>query len=340
MLIGAFIAIGLQSQGGFKSFTWVSTLPPILMILAFKLYCNRRFDQAFRYYIPSEEELRQAKIHSERADHKGHRLEKRFGHPALQADLFTPLLHARMMPLLAEVYKGRIDRDQAMVGEYGGQKMDAQVVEGGVKFAAVDQRDLEYDPVLYQRDRGELDWDQRSIGTTHILGGEGPGLHPQKSTFYANPSAAPSRYNAYLNQGPGMHSDIELSRLDTNADNLPLLNGQQGYFDGAQPGRHYQSPSSASPRNQSPHGSPYGGPPPGISPHTQYPPTPAMYNDGYREAPIHRPNPPPHQRQSSNFSQQGRGAPAYGNHNRPPSNYSMHSAEQPNMAGRGTFRPQ
>jgi hypothetical protein len=49
------------------------------------------------------------------------------------------MLHVKMMPLLAEVYKGRIANDQAMLGEYGGQKLDAQVVEGGVKFAAVDQ---------------------------------------------------------------------------------------------------------------------------------------------------------------------------------------------------------
>jgi hypothetical protein len=49
------------------------------------------------------------------------------------------MLHAKMMPLLAEVYKGRIDSDHAMLNEYGGQKTEAQIVEGGVKFAAVDQ---------------------------------------------------------------------------------------------------------------------------------------------------------------------------------------------------------
>ena len=47
------------------------------------------------------------------------------------------MLHAKMMPLLAEVYKGRIDTEQAKLYEYGGQKLEAQVVEGGVKFAAV-----------------------------------------------------------------------------------------------------------------------------------------------------------------------------------------------------------
>ena len=47
------------------------------------------------------------------------------------------MLHAKMMPLLADVYKGRIANEQARLGEYGGQKLEAQVVEGGVRFAAV-----------------------------------------------------------------------------------------------------------------------------------------------------------------------------------------------------------
>ena len=87
----------------------------------------------------TEDELRQVKLHLEHADNKGHRLEKRFGHPALQSDLFTPMLHAKMMPMLADVYKGRIASDHALLSEYGGQKMEAQIIEGGVRFTAVDQ---------------------------------------------------------------------------------------------------------------------------------------------------------------------------------------------------------
>jgi len=60
--------------------------------LIFKIYTKRKFTNTFRYYMPTEDELRQVKLHSERADNKGHRLEKRFGHPALQSDLFTPML--------------------------------------------------------------------------------------------------------------------------------------------------------------------------------------------------------------------------------------------------------
>lgn len=89
--------------------------------------------------MPTEDELRQAKVHSSRADATGHRLERRFGHPALHADLFTPMLHAKMMPLLRDVYKGRIGSNKARLDEYGGRKMDAQVIEGGIKFAGIEQ---------------------------------------------------------------------------------------------------------------------------------------------------------------------------------------------------------
>jgi hypothetical protein len=116
----------------------VATLPPILIIGGFKVYIDRNFDSAFRYFIPTPEELAAAKIHSERADARANKLEKRFGHPALHADLFTPMLHANMMGLLGQVYQGKIGRDHAKLDEYGGQKMEAQVVQG-IKIAAIDQ---------------------------------------------------------------------------------------------------------------------------------------------------------------------------------------------------------
>lgn len=80
-----------------------------------------------------------AKVHSERSDHKGNRLEKRFGHPSLHADLFTPMLHAKMMPLLSQVYAGSISQDKVKLDEYRGQQMSAQVVPGGIRIAAIDQ---------------------------------------------------------------------------------------------------------------------------------------------------------------------------------------------------------
>ncbi|KAJ7350488.1 hypothetical protein DFH08DRAFT_695445 [Mycena albidolilacea] len=255
------LTIGLQY--GFKSFTWISTLPPILFIAVFKIYIDRSFDSAFRYYIPTPEELDAAKIHSERADARANKLEKRFGHPALHADLFTPMLHANMMGLLSQVYQGKISREHAKLGEYGGQKMDAQVVQG-IKIAAIDQRDLEFDPNLYRKNWAD-DWDNQSMASTTVFGDSSVSLHPAKSHYYASQAALPRvpGYDNYLASGPNsaVGHDIELSRMDSI--NEPLLTPRMGYYQ-------HQGASQAS-----------------IST------PPSLYQEpmmtGGREAPLHRP---------------------------------------------------
>lgn len=214
------LTIGLQYR--FQSLQWLSTIPPVLFILAFKIYINRVHLPAFQYFIPTADEIRLARVHSERADARGNRLGKRFGHPALYADLFTPMLHARMMPLLSQVYQGKIAKDQAKLDEYGGQKLEAQVVPGGIKIAAVSQNDLEYDPALYQRDRGELDWDARSMTSTVMF----DPLDSAKSPYHAHSSSTTKLpgYDHYL-AGGAQHqhqqSDIELTKMDTMQE--PLL---------------------------------------------------------------------------------------------------------------------
>src|SRR5690242_3649559 len=98
----ALIILTIGLQQGFRTFIWVSAVPPVFLIVAFKIYINRVFVPAFRYFTPTEAEIREAKVHSERADHKSNKLERRFGHPALHVELFTPMLHAKDMPLLSQ----------------------------------------------------------------------------------------------------------------------------------------------------------------------------------------------------------------------------------------------
>jgi hypothetical protein len=192
----------------------------------------------------------------------------------LHAELFTPMLHANMMPLLAQVYRGRLDSAQTKVGEYGGQQMDARVLPGGIRVAGVEQSDLEYDPALYRRDRGELDWDQRSIATALDSGFPAGGRN--------SPAPSLPGYGRYLAQGAGLDSDIELSRFDP--DQQPLL-----------------PPTLVAGPGQSTHTLPGYSPQPAPGA-TQYPPAPGTAyhgritsNDGFREAPTYR----PHSRQES-----------------------------------------
>ncbi|EJD08059.1 DUF221-domain-containing protein [Fomitiporia mediterranea MF3/22] len=218
------LTVGLQE--GWKSFQWVSTLPPILLVLIFKLYIERAFLRQFRWHIPSEEELRLAKVHSVRGDAHGSRLERRFGHPALHAELFTPMLHADMMPLLPKVYNGCFDNQWVALDNRAGQKAEAC----GVKIAAVHANELEYDPSLYRRDRLEIDWDRDSISSAGILSmnSDKPSLQHQNSHFYANPSTrvsqVPTGYDNYLAYGPRREFEV-VSPDNTGGDQarLPLL---------------------------------------------------------------------------------------------------------------------
>ncbi|KAG6857190.1 hypothetical protein H0H87_008255 [Tephrocybe sp. NHM501043] len=212
------LTIGLQYR--FKSLQWLSTIPPILFIVAYKIYINRVYVPAFQYFIPTDEEIRLAKVHSERSDARGNRLERRFGHPALHADLFTPMLHAKMMPLLSQVYQGRIGKEEAKMEEYGGQKLEAQVVPGGIKIAAVSQNDLEYDLALYQRDRGELDWDARSMASTVMF--DGPDSAAKSLYHGSSPSVSKlPGYDQYMSGGTYHPQQSEIE--------LPLLNSRD-YF--------------------------------------------------------------------------------------------------------------
>ncbi|KAJ3557457.1 hypothetical protein NM688_g1463 [Phlebia brevispora] len=137
MLMQALMVVTIGLQQSLKPWYWVSTVPPLLIVLGFKIYCARAFNPAFNYYIPSQEELRAAQIYSN--DNARNRLEKRFGHPALHQELFTPMVHANMTHLLAEVFKGKIGSAQTKLDEYGGTKIDAHVVAGGIKIAGIEE---------------------------------------------------------------------------------------------------------------------------------------------------------------------------------------------------------
>ena len=121
---------------GWKSWFWIAALPPIIITGLFKVIFIRPMVNQFRFWVPTPEEIAASKVHSERGD-SGGRLEKRFGHPALHSDLFTPMLHAKMMPLLSQVYHGRLGREKKGLAEYSGQKMEAAIAPGGVRIAGI-----------------------------------------------------------------------------------------------------------------------------------------------------------------------------------------------------------
>jgi len=269
ILMQALMCLTIGLQLGFRTFYWVATLPPIVFVLVFKAFIDRRFLNGFRYHIPSQDEIAQAKVHSQRSDNNRNRLEKRFGHPALNQDLFTPMVHANMVHLLPQVYSGKIESDKTRLGEYGGQKVDTQLVQG-IKIAAIDQHDLEYDPALYQRDRGEDNWDNQSISSANLLD-RGASPAPTMAGIRS------SQLDRYLNVS--RPSEYEMSRLGSaEQDKLPLLSHNAN-------ASMYDQRLGAS--NPSLLPSPVGTPNSQYHQYPQYPDT--SRESPYREAPTHRP---------------------------------------------------
>ena len=268
VLMQALMLLTIGLQLGFRTFYWVATLPPIVLVLVFKAFIDRRFLNEFKYHIPSQDELAQAKVHSQRADNTRNRLEKRFGHPALTSDLFTPMVHANMAHLLPQVYSGKIQSDNTRLGEYGGQKVEAQLVQG-IKIAAIHQNDLEYDPALYQRDRGEDNWDNRSISSANLLSDRGASPAP----------TAVGIRHSQLDKYLGQPSEYEMSRFGPGEpDKLPLLDPN---FNASM----YDQRLNVS--NASFNPSPLGTPQMSYNQQLQYPDT--ARDMPYREAPTHRP---------------------------------------------------
>ena len=340
ILMQALMLLTIGLQLGFRTFYWVATLPPIVFVLVFKAFIDRRFLDEFKYHIPSQDELAQAKVHSQRSDNNRNRLEKRFGHPALNSDLFTPMVHANMAHLLPQVYSGKIESDKARLGEYGGQKVEAQLVQG-IKIAAIDQHDLEYDPALYQRDRGEDNWDSQSVSSTNLLSDRGASPAPTMAGIRH------SQLDRYL--AMGQPSEYEMSRLGpAEPDKLPLLdpNLNASMYDQR---LNHSNPSLA----PSPAGTPH-------TSHNQYPQYPDTTREmPYREAPTHRPGqmsrgpstfpysdepvrsstpgyPPPMSRQISNYDEpQGLRRSQFFDPNQ---QGQGHDGSEQNAAGRGAWR--
>ena len=177
------------------------------------------------------------------------------------------------------------------------------------------QNDLEYDPALYRRDRGELDWDARSIASTTMF--ESPSSPRLGNAQYHASNASLTRlpgYDRYLAGGAQSQADIELTKIDSIQE--PLLHPQSyDYFQHHQAHASQQSFSPSIPTSITQH-------------------YPVGRN---REAPTHRP-------QERSYSSYRSESPAYSSvattspqQEYPPHYSHVRQDSSSNLAGRGTY---
>ena len=119
-------ALVIKARGTWTMIFAMAPLP-ILMLL-FKYYCARTFDDQCTYYTKAT--LSDPELVADGGPKKSTRNDRvgtRFGHPALYKPLITPMVHAKAQKVLAEIYRGRLDNsdnDTASVAGYSDIAMD------------------------------------------------------------------------------------------------------------------------------------------------------------------------------------------------------------------------
>ncbi|WFD01263.1 hypothetical protein MYAM1_004025 [Malassezia yamatoensis] len=108
MQIIVAIVIGLK-QSAIKA---VACIPPVLIVIAFRVYCHFRLEPDFLWYTPSAMDLAMTQIHVHDADKQ--RLVRQFGHPFLHQPLCTPIVYANIYDAVKQVYHGRLESSSVL----------------------------------------------------------------------------------------------------------------------------------------------------------------------------------------------------------------------------------
>ena len=97
------------------SWTMVGCIAPLpLLMLGFKYYCAKVFDNPIKYYTRGKfQHTDQALPDPRKIRHGGDRIGVKFGHPALYKPLITPMVHAKAQHILSTIYHGRTGPDNS-----------------------------------------------------------------------------------------------------------------------------------------------------------------------------------------------------------------------------------
>ena len=103
------IALVIKARG-----TWsmvFSMVPLPFLLIIFKFYCKRTFDDKMHYYHKAFKGDDEASIDGKPGKKGTERLSTRFGHPALYKPLVTPMVHAKAAEALEKLFQDRQDLD-------------------------------------------------------------------------------------------------------------------------------------------------------------------------------------------------------------------------------------
>lgn len=120
ILANFMAALAIRAKG---NWTMVFCLIPLpFMMLGLKVFCMKKYDADIEYYSrgsPTDVEAMAVGKSIKTSD----RLISRFGHPALYKPLITPMVHAKAVYALQNIYQGRLDSSDVS-GEFSDVVLD------------------------------------------------------------------------------------------------------------------------------------------------------------------------------------------------------------------------
>lgn len=112
LLANFVFALVLKANGTWTMIICIAPLLPLL--LGFKYYCARSFDDQNAYYTKATLKDPSSLAEAGQKARKGSdRVVSRFGHPALYKPLMTPMVHAKAQQALSQIYRGRLQHQQS-----------------------------------------------------------------------------------------------------------------------------------------------------------------------------------------------------------------------------------
>ncbi len=109
ILADLIIALVVKAEG-----TWVQVgvmAAPIPLLLVFKWYCARTFDDQNEFYTKATLKDPEGVADPGHKIRKNDRVSTKFGHPALYAKLMTPMVHAKAQHIIGDILRGRLQSE-------------------------------------------------------------------------------------------------------------------------------------------------------------------------------------------------------------------------------------
>ena len=121
-LANIIVALIVKARGTWTQIFSMAPLP--VLLLGFKLYCRKAFDDQCKYYTKATLKDPESGTAPAKQSRRNDRLGTRFGHPALYKPLITPMVHAKAKGVLSQIYRGRLKSDDAPAVGYSDIAME------------------------------------------------------------------------------------------------------------------------------------------------------------------------------------------------------------------------